>query len=291
MEELLSLLNLDQREYNSLADRILEKNDLLQAEELRFYELHFKVSVKKYRAASELVRSYRERKSGNDRMVLSEQERKYMFQVLEEKRLRKGGLNRWEYNYLCFVKHLYAMETEAQCPKVPTPKPITFEEFIALFATNSHRKKLGSTLIKGLLRCASDFNLQSIDFLVGGSFLTDKEIPGDIDLALILPINAFRSDYNHKKMNKIILEFRERDKNGQLKKRLDINKLPDNFSSEIYMGYEVLTLFGNKAENMFDDGLSNNRFESREVYRIKHKVDELNSLLNNEGLSGLLPAT
>lgn len=284
MEELLSLLNPDQREYNNLADRILEKNDLLQAEELRFYELHFKVSVKKYHAASELVRSYRERKSGNDRMVLSEQERKFMFQVLEEKRLRKGGLNRWEYNYLCFVKHLYEMETEAQCPKIPTPKPITFKDFIAHFATNSHRKKLVRTLLKGLLRCATDYNLESVDFLVGGSFLTGKEIPGDIDLALILPINAFRSDYKQEKMNTIILEFRERDEDGQLKKRLDINKLPDNFSSEIYMGYEVLTLFGNKAQNMDEDGLSNNQFETRNVYRINSNVEELNILLNNKGL-------
>lgn len=272
METLYSLLDPEQREYNDLAQRI---DKLSKTEELRFYELHFKVSQKNYRAAEDLVSIYRLQKEGNDRMILTMEERIWMFKVLEEKRQRKG-LTRKEFKYLSFVKRRYDLSTEAKTPQPPQILRMSLLEFVRQFGTNRHRLNLIEKLVSGLERCLELYEINDLNILVGGSFLDDKPVPGDIDVTLILPVNAFRQDLKHVKMNRLIIESRDgADSATPGKTRLDITKLPDNYNEDLYMAYDILTMLGSPALDRAEDGLKNNEFGERKIFQISITLDEL----------------
>lgn len=273
METLYSLLNPEQREYNDLAERI---DRLSKVEELRFYELNFQVSQKNYRAAEEMVSIYRMQKEGNDRMILTEEERIWMFKVLEEKRHRKG-LSRKEFKYLSFVKRRYNLSTVANAPEPPQILKISLHEFVLQFGTNAHRLNLIQKLVNGLERSLELYEMKHINILVGGSFLDAKPLPGDVDVTLVLPVNAFRQDLKHVKMNRLILESRDVEADGITsgKKRLDITKLPDNYNEDHYMAYDILTMLGRPAHDRAEEGLVNNEFGVRKIFQISITADEL----------------
>lgn len=86
-----------------------------------------------------------------------------------------------------------------------------------------------------------------------------------------MPIQIFRNDLNDGILNKIILEFKDEESN----KLFDLLKLPQNYTDNLYIAYELLTLIGNSPENRAEKNIQDNRFRCRRVYRLYIKATEI----------------
>jgi hypothetical protein len=254
---------LDQERYNAYCSEIFEKNNLSESDRIAFYELHNKVAAPDAAAIDKLVFELRRQKVGNDHYILSPKEREHIFHFLENKRLN-GGLNRHEYNYLAFLIFRHGFSSTATIPCVPKVIPIDLLKFEQKFKT-SGRIELLKTFKTALGKCRELYKVESFSIVIGGSFLDLKnESPCDIDAIILLPLNAFRTDYSNKILNTIINGFK--DDNGT--KLFDLLKLPDSYDSNLYMAYEQLTLLGNKPNDKLEKEIIDMIYHCRDIYQI-----------------------
>lgn len=271
-----------QNEYDNLVAAIFANPDLYEKDRTRFYELHSIVEVANKNAAFALIQELRMQKDYNDRFVLSDNERRIIYKILEEKRTSKDGLNRFEYNYLSFIRWRYNLESTAQAPCMPEIIKIDIKEFEKSFSFNDHRSRLFNIFLQGLIRCSEIYVLDTINVIVGGSYV-DKEnnYPGDVDVLILLPQRVFRNDLSNKKLNEIILTFRDGKVSNEDEptKLFDLVKLPDDYSHNLYMAYELLTLLGNSVENKSKEYIVNNTFHCRKVYNLNVKTSAISEII------------
>jgi predicted nucleotidyltransferase len=260
-----------QKEYDNLVEVIFARPDLSEKDRTRFYELHRIVEAAKKNAAFVLIQELRIQKGHNDRFILSDNERKSIYEILEKKRSSNEGLNRFEYNYLSFIRWRYNIESTAQSPCIPDILEINIKEFKKSFCFNSKRIWLYNIFLRGLIRCAEVYMLETIHVIVGGSYVNkEKNDPKDVDVLILLPQSVFRNDLNNKKLNEIILAFKNEKVSNEDEhtKYFDLVKLPEDYSHNLYMAYELLTLLGNSVENKSREYIVNNIFHCRKVFKL-----------------------
>jgi len=179
-------MQVQQERYDELAIELYTNENLSEKDRMLFYKLHNEVEHPNRHALYYLIFVQRDRKGNNDRYVLSDDERKIIFDFLEKKRVSESGLNRFEYNYWSFVKWKCKLKSEGSSPCLPEILEINLSDFKEEFCINSHRLKLHEVFIKGLRRCMELYLLNEVAVMVGGSFV-DKENgkPGDLDLIII----------------------------------------------------------------------------------------------------------
>lgn len=68
----------------------------------------------------------------------------------------------------------------------------TMDEAYARFGTNDQRRRIWNGL-KGCIRAMNFFGINKGSIVLAGSYVTDKVVPGDIDL--ILPVDMFDPHY------------------------------------------------------------------------------------------------
>ena len=262
---------MDQNEYDILRDEIYANGNLSDPDRLKYFDLHQKVNVPDNTAFDRLVYELRNRKKGNDRIKLSIAERKYIFNYLEWKRVSGGGLNRFEYNYLQFLRWRHGFPTAAEAPCLPSLVRISLNEFLAKFSVRG-RESLISVFKNGLKRVAEVYDLVNFDIIVGGSFVNlKKEKPGDIDVVVLLPIEAFHQDYGNRKLKKIIDEFQDTDGTNLF----DLLKLPVPYTDDLYMAYELLTLLSNDPTERKKEGIVNESYQCIDIFQISINSKEI----------------
>lgn len=260
------LKNEDQKKYDVLVEKIRTNPSQILSHEDRmmFYELHEKVPRQSKTIAYFLIEELIKQQTENHRYTLEEVEQKEIFNILESKRVNEGGLNRWEYNYLVFLKFNYNWLTMAETPCWPDIFGLSVDSFKERFVFNETRSKLYGIFEVGMKTCKNEYQLKEINVIIGGSFVDiHKQSPKDIDVIILLPESTFRMDYNRSIFDKTTSETQDFDKDT-----LDINILPNNYTSNLYMAYELLTLLGNTPAKREDDNICSVSFKCRDIYQI-----------------------
>lgn len=231
----------DKDRYNELVEQIKRNNNLEEPERIEFYDLHLKVVIKNNDVVRKLIKENRCREKKNDKYYIFENERKYIFKVLNQIREHQR-LDRYEYNYLTFVAWRYELPLSVDKPCIPQILKINLSKFRDKFSINAKRVDLYTLFLDGLKMCLDKYQLEKAEFLIGGSYVDiGNDNPKDIDFAIILPTNVFHSDLNQRIISSINKKFQIKTTG---KNQIDLMKLPECCNDDLYMAYEVITLLG-----------------------------------------------
>lgn len=264
-----------QSHYNDLVLEIYQRGNLDETDRILFYKLHKEVSNRNDNGMRDLLSELRNQKRYNEHYILSDEERAEIFQVLEDKRNTKEGLDRYEYRYLTFLVSKYGFKSAASLPCFPNIIDITLNDFGQRFAFNSQRNRIFEIFKQGLIKCLELYILDTIEVIVGGSYTNiQNHYPNDVDPVILLPAQQWHDDRKHPILNRIINEFPRSDGKGGI---FDLHKILAGISDKHYMSYELMTLMGNTPESKIDDGIKDLKFRCRDLLRLRLKLYEISN--------------
>lgn len=252
------------KEYDILANKLTQYQNLREQDRIRLYDPHNIAQDKDDTAVYELIKDIRMLKRKEHKFILTENERKIIFEILENKRV-VSGLSRFEYNYLSFIGWKYDLKSNAEFPCYPNIMDIAQSEFVKRFAIDDHRIKLFQYMLKVISQCNTLYGLSKTTVVIGGSFI-DLSVtkPNDIDIIVLLPERKFIDEIKNKKV--------ERNIENEIEQYVDVEFLPENINHNSYMTYELLTLLGNSPNPPGEDNLENVAFSCRSVYRFPYST-------------------
>ena len=153
-----------------------------------------------------------------------------------------------EYNFAEYKFYCWLCKNKNINPKINSPysdylyKNISEDEFKKEYANNEIRKDIYCELESFFRRFGEDerFDKSKIEIIVGGSYITNKKDPEDIDFAICISEKLFKKEGYGR-------EFIFKRKNFSNSKKLDFTFFPINFNENNYYIYNKLTMLFNIA--------------------------------------------
>ncbi|MFH6983378.1 DUF6932 family protein [Marinoscillum luteum] len=261
-------MELNQKEYDLIADSIPNNAmPILNKEErLRFYYLHRTLQKNIEHSMNDHLCAIRKKKLSNPGFILSNEERLFIYDYLNQKR-KSVRLNRYEYNQLAFLGTNLNVVNDFDIPKWPNIKTTTLEDIkVQLSMSSDQRKMLFQVLKEGIDLCIKKFKSDKLGFIIGGSYVDEQNIyPNDIDLIVILPIDAFQNNLYDNVRLKITDQFMVDDNKRGL---FDLIIIPDNYSILQYMSFSRIILLSNTPMMRSEYNIKNQEYTFRDLLKI-----------------------